>query len=163
MAHRTRLCGPVERGRPGGTDAPDAETFYVQFVGPAIRDAGLDGLLTQIPSTSEARPDPEHVPLALETHRALTETIRRLTGRAVRSFASKYLHFHRPDVFPIYDSRADEKVREHVRGQIGPSVPPGDKDYRPFFARALALRNAIRDQHGLDLSYRQIDRLLLAY
>lgn len=42
----------------------------------------------------------------LNTHKFLMDTFYELTGLEKRSLASKYLHFHCPEKFFIYDSRA---------------------------------------------------------
>ena len=44
---------------------------------------------------------------ALSVHKKLTDAIKNVTGLEKRSFNSKYLHFHCPDIFYIYDSRAN--------------------------------------------------------
>src|ERR1035437_4794922 len=42
----------------------------------------------------------------LLVHKKFTDAIKGTTGLEKRSFSSKYLHFHRPEIFYIYDSRA---------------------------------------------------------
>ena len=103
---------------------------------------------------------PAHV---LRVHENLTKTFRDASGKANRSLASKYLHFHRPRFFPIFDSRANGQVRKMVSGQMRRDYPPGDLEYRPFLARFLFLRDWIANEYGLDLTPREMDRVLLGY
>jgi hypothetical protein len=48
----------------------------------------------------------ETLPAVLRVHEQLVMLAHRATGKAANSFVSKYLHFHFPDVVPIYDSKA---------------------------------------------------------
>jgi hypothetical protein len=51
----------------------------------------------------------------IENHKKLTDLLRTITGQAKRSFASKYLHFHFPKQFYIYDTRAVESARKLIQ------------------------------------------------
>lgn len=51
----------------------------------------------------------------LETHKLLMDTFYELTGLEKRSLASKYLHFHCPEMFFIYDSRARANINKYVK------------------------------------------------
>lgn len=96
----------------------------------------------------------------LDVHLCLVDSLEHLTAKRKRSLASKYLHFHLPDLFFIYDARAAasmdslEKVRVDAGGD-------GDPQYASFVARAMRLRERVKDQHGVELSPRELDRLLL--
>ena len=90
--------------------------------------------------------------------------LRDLTGLEKRALASKYLHFHVPRLFFIFDSRAQRMMRSvwptrqrnlNLRG-CG-----GDPQYELFVARALGLRGQLEDRFGVHLSPRQLDRVLL--
>jgi hypothetical protein len=148
----------VERGRVAGANS---EKFYTDTVAPAFRDSDLDHRLAQVQrGRTIGDGDVQEV---LEIHANLAKTVHKISGRIGRSFASKYLHFHRPLYFPIFDSRAAEGVRKCVVGRAESSFPEGDGEYRSFLARYLTLRRWIEDEHGLRLTPRQIDRLLLEY
>ncbi len=149
----------VERGK---SDDRNAGDFYSEVVAPALRESTVDSDLAQIGGSSRII-DARASGHALATHQRLTRTFQQASGRANRSLASKYLHFHRPNFFPIYDSRANERVRQIVGGHVDRGFPPGDSEYRPFLARALFFRDFIEREHGLRLTMRELDRVLLRY
>ena len=85
-----------------------------------------------------------------------------------RSFASKYLHFHLPKLFFIYDTRAVSALKKIV-----PVLPVEikkyyktlnfDSDYTDFLFRCLYLQKIIASEHNIILSPREIDNLLLEF
>lgn len=152
-------AAPIERGK---LDALSSDDFYPRRVAPMVMGSRLDEHLNQIAPKRDCR-TVDDARLALAVHDALTTAFRRASGRANRSLSSKYLHFHRPHFFPIYDSRASSQIRRMVVGRVPRGFPPGDQEYRSFMARYLALAAWIREKDGADMSPRQIDRLLLRY
>ena len=149
----------IERGKLSDLDA---EAFYSSVVAPVVRASSLDQDLRGIGAARQCL-NIEDVACALGVHDNLTKIFRDASGKANRSLASKYLHFHRPRFFPIFDSRANGQVRRMVLGQIPRGYPLGDLEYRSFLARFLFLRDWIANEHGLDLTPRQMDRVLLGY
>jgi hypothetical protein len=80
-------------------------------------------------------------------------------GASMRSFASKYLHFHRPLV-PIYDSQCAQALRWRVAGVVRSPAQTGlDPDYSEFCARFLALYEDCIHR-GLDVTVKRLDALL---
>ena len=51
----------------------------------------------------------------ISVHNFLTVIFNEISGLDKRSLASKYLHFHLPNLFYIYDSRADNAIRKMVK------------------------------------------------
>jgi hypothetical protein len=100
----------------------------------------------------------------VDQHGRFTTLLRQVTARQTtpRSFAAKYLHFHRP-VVPIYDSYAAERLSALVpRGakQIPVGQPPGSDDqYRSFCARFFWLYDACHQQR-LSLTVKGLDSYL---
>ena len=92
--------------------------------------------------------------------------IAKISKRNNRSLASKYLHFHLPDMFFIFDSRAQKalgsSLLEKVKGKPFSGFYGGDVDYRRFAVRCLNLRENIKQEYGTELTPRQLDNLLLA-
>jgi len=85
-------------------------------------------------------------------------------GKAPRSFAAKYLHFHNPAV-PIYDSYAAFGLGKLVRWDAK-SVPfdcpsEGDAEYYGFCVRFWWLYDACR-QEGLEVTVKALDNYLWA-
>jgi hypothetical protein len=150
----------IERRRPGQS-AVVGDRFYTEVVGPAIARSGLDRRLDKLPAMG----DPAScVGTALQLHGFLVAEFRQLTGLEKRSLASKYLHFHRPDIFFIYDDRAVKAVRRlRTVVPVRPPQPQSgtDREYSDFFHGVLSIRDHIQSRWKRLLSPRQIDRVFL--
>jgi hypothetical protein len=150
-------AAPVERGRSnGGT----SERFYQERVVPAVAKVGLDHTLARIDPGRQCVSTSDTESL-LSAHSSLMDAFASASGRANRSLASKYLHFHRPLFFPILDARAETAMRSMMEGTTDRAFPSGDPTYRWFVARYITLRAWISSELGVALTPRQIDRLLL--
>ena len=80
------------------------DDFYETTVVERIKGSPLDEWLGQLPKRgTDAWAD---LGLAVTIHKRLMDLFSDMTGLAKRSLASKYLHFHRPDMFFLYDTRA---------------------------------------------------------
>lgn len=85
-------------------------------------------------------------------------------GHSVRSWSSKYLHFHAPGV-PLYDSRARGVVKarydlRRVRNQHFACPDEGDYDYSQFVNAFLSLW-VEASELGLPVTVRRLDQFLL--
>src|SRR5690606_16821683 len=98
----------VERRKNKSTDIND--NFYTKTVAPTFRKSKLDDKLSEL-KTLEAD-NVESIKSVLQTHFYLTSILQKITALEKRSFSSKYLHFHLPDFFYIYDSRAVAALRQ---------------------------------------------------
>jgi len=100
----------------------------------------------------------------VEVHGCFTRLLQGVAtdGKAPRSFAAKYLHFHHP-VVPIYDSYATDRLIKLVRwdsGQILFERPDeGDLDYWGFCVRFLRLYEACL-RVDLDITVKSLDTWL---
>jgi len=65
----------------------------------------------------------------------LTDIFTKISGIEKRSLSSKYLHFHFPDLFFLYDSRAVTSSRR-LLPRFKAEIPPKnvDKEYGNFFS-----------------------------
>lgn len=149
----------IERRRPDGITS---EAFYSEVVVQAVLGSSLDEDLARIAPERQCEGHKD-ARLLLATHAKLMDIFREASGRSNRSLASKYLHFHRPLFFPIFDSRADRAIRHTVSGRVPGSFPKGDREYRTYVARFILLRQWIASEYALDLTPRQVDRILLNY
>jgi hypothetical protein len=93
----------VERRRHKGEFLGDA--FY-ENMARTIREANIDSWLRELGDHPR-----DGGQAAIVAHKKLTRLLNGITGSNKRSFASKYLHFHFPAQFYIYDSRADKSAR----------------------------------------------------
>jgi hypothetical protein len=87
-----------------------------------------------------------------------------LTDMNKRALASKYLHFHKPNLFYIYDSRAKEAIskitpRPNYIKEI--TAEEADSEYRIFCRRCQYLCDSISEHFHKTLTPRQIDKILL--
>jgi hypothetical protein len=76
-------------------------------------------------------------------------------------FASKYLHFHRPNVFPILDSYAEKTMRS-ISNKIGLHFDDCECDsrYECFCRQILALKRDLRTVTDMQISLLDLDKLL---
>jgi hypothetical protein len=139
------------------------DDFYARTVAPTIRASALDTWLAALPK--QATFNQQTVALLLATHRQVTRLFSRISGLDKRSLASKYLHFHRPDLFYIYDSRATRGIRallpraRHNQAKFSNKV--ADVQYASFFLRCRALTELVHEEFCVRLTPRQLDNLLL--
>jgi hypothetical protein len=148
----------IERRR-GKEDQND--DFYIQTVAPRIIRSDID---TWIESAAKhTRPSDKSFNTILSVHAAVTGLFSEISGLEKRSLASKYLHFHLPRLFYIYDTRAVEAMRflAPVVGRARGSNESCDNEYRKFAEKCLRLQMHIKDTFRVYLTPRQIDNLLL--
>ena len=102
---------------------------------------------------------------ALELHYSLTKFFYEETKLNKRSLASKYLHFHCPNVFFIYDSRARQNLSKYIHksNKKIENTKNIDYDYMIFCNRMLKLQRYIYNNFNQCLSTRELDDLLLYY
>jgi len=151
----------IER-RKNKTDIND--NFYTNSVAPAFQNSELDKHLNTI--RNEKRITIENIDKILVIHNYLVQVIKKITEMEKRSFCSKYLHFHLPDLFFIYDSRAVTALRQFIS-----RVPQEltyltkingiDSEYANFFVKSFVLRNQIENDFDLKLTTREFDKILI--
>lgn len=107
---------------------------------------------------------PQVVQLHSWLDRALCKKLQKKGGKrqvhSRASFVSKYLHFHRPCIFPILDSLAERAAK----GRIGrlPVATPSDFEVNPRYERfCRAILQLKRSPEFDGKSLRAIDRILL--
>jgi hypothetical protein len=136
------------------------DDFYEKKVACAIRNSSIDLWITSL-----KKADGPGSPKTIEVHKSLMELFRSIAGLGKRSLASKYLHFHRPDVFFIYDSRVRQSITKVFVPKLRrfPDIETGacDPEYKDFVQRCMRLRNHISTSFGLTLTPRELDNLLI--
>lgn len=140
------------------------DNFYTDEVAPAFRDIELDKMLS--PLKNKKITDSTALREMLEVHGYLTRLINKLTNLDKRSFSSKYLHFHLPNLFYIFDTRARDALRQFVK-----NVPSDlrylsrlqllDKEYSNFTCKCFVLQQKIYREFNLFLTPRQLDNFLV--
>jgi hypothetical protein len=140
------------------TKEEDNDTFYLGIVLPKFRSSEIDSRLKSLRQIEVS--DTENIELILETHSYLTSLLKEITKLDKRSFSSKYLHFHLPELFFIYDSRASKALRNYIPKSKRNSKNPTktveyDETYTKFFYKCLELKKAIKDEYTIDLTPRE--------
>lgn len=137
-----------------------SEQIYDDFLNDVLQNSDIiDGkikFLNEI-SLSEIFENLQNI---FDLHSLLTSIMEKATGLEKRSLSSKYLHFHCPNAFFIYDSRARMAINALVKKQQILKYK-GDNEYIEFYLRALELQNFIKNETGILLNPREIDDLLL--
>ena len=106
--------------------------------------------------------------MILKTHNYLTHLTASITDLEKRSFSSKYLHFHLPSLFFIYDSRVVNSLR-HFISRVPSSMEfifesdSVDKEYAKFVCKSFMIRKSILDNYNIDLTLRQFDNILIDF
>lgn len=139
------------------------DSFYIEDVGPPIIRSEIDLWIKD--SKQWSKPNNESFEMLLEVHKRTTQLFKKISGLEKRSLASKYLHFHVPNLFYIYDTRAVEAMRKpelvSVVRRAGRVNASADNEYKKFAAKCLTLQRHIESEFGVYLTPREIDKLLL--
>ena len=139
-----------------------SDGFYEKIVVERIKKSKLDQWLAGLP---ERITDPwTELGSIITVHKRLMDLFSDITGLKKRSLASKYLHFHRPYLFFIYDSRAKESINKITPplSQIRKiTTEDQDGEYHSFCRRAQWMREDISTRFRKNLNTRQLDKILL--
>jgi len=151
----------IERRKNARNGEFKGDVSYIGKVAPEIIHSDIDGLprtLEVINGISEST-----LEAILSVHLNVTDLFSKISGLEKRSLASKYLHFHYPELFFIYDSRAVTAVSHlsNLTGRVGRSKYKADNEYRKFCEKCLNLRKYVEDNFNIYLTARQLDNLLL--
>jgi hypothetical protein len=137
------------------------DDFYLKKVTPLFLKSKIDNLLLKLKSINQIPESPDEI---LAAHFYLMDHLKKINKQDKRSFCSKYLHFHLPGLFFIYDSRAQNAINKIVSSKGSKSVfklKKQDETYAKFVLKALFLRNTIYKDTSILLTPRQLDNYLL--
>jgi serine/threonine protein kinase len=148
----------IERRKNKGNIIND--DFYLKVVIPQIKQSGIDEWIQSCKSKGTKD-------TYLSIHKKTTNLFQRISGSNKRSLASKYLHFHLPNMFFIYDSRSSKGISllfkemniERIKREIDNNL--FDKSYASFYNKCLKAQNEIRMKYNILLNCRQLDTLLI--
>ena len=153
----------IERRK--NADDYQGDDFYYDAVAPKMLEIGkeLDSRIESLKNNTGIIAD--CVPEILSTHKYLMDAFMDLTGLEKRSLASKYLHFHCPEKFFIYDSRARAEIGKIVKRpnkKILLGIDDHDAEYGDFVCRMLELQEYLDEKLGVYEKPRAIDSFLLS-
>ena len=139
-----------------------SDDFYEATVVKKIRESKLDQWLASLP---DQMTDPWcELGSIVTVHKRLMDLFVDITDLQKRSLASKYLHFHRPGLFFIYDSRAKgaiTKVTPSIKKIPKIQCEDEDTEYLALVRRSQWLRDDIKERYNVLLTPRQLDKILL--
>ncbi len=165
---KTRIIGRVysvqlERRKNKGT--LNGDKFYEKKVIPTFKNSGLDGRLSKLRSKTLS---PKIFDEVFQVHKDLMDKIYVITKMDNRSFCSKYLHFHLPDLFFLYDSRLRQSV-SILKGIISTeqkhefllNTNEIDIEYVEFYLKCYNLRTELETFFNRKLTIREFDTVMI--
>ena len=155
----------IERGR-NKEIVKSGDDFYINHVAPCLKYSILDEKLVNL--MNYRRIDGNNFVAILKTHKYLLNLFCKLTGLEKRSLASKYLHFHKPNLFFIYDSRVAAVIRKYkpitmnTFDQLNEIKNTGeDFEYSKFVIKSLEVRNRLEEILERKITPREYDKILI--
>lgn len=153
----------IER-RKKDTDIDNDSFYYDKVVGKMITIGDeLDKRIKALRESEKTIDD--EISLVLQTHLMLTKAFNDISGLDKRSLASKYLHFHCPEKFFIYDSRSSSEIKKIVkknRKQNFSRIYDTDTKYEDFVNRMLVFQKKLLETNSNeDVTPRKLDSFLL--
>ncbi|MHC8950391.1 hypothetical protein [Sphingobacterium hungaricum] len=148
------------------------DNFYLKYVLDVFDKLDLDKdieILKDFKINSVIDLTDEQIDKVLKVHYDLAMAFSE-TNVVKRSFASKYLHFHLPNIYFIYDSRATESLNSIYRSKENNldaksflrTIDNTDEEYRNFYLKAFGLVKEIVDQDkGINITPRILDNVLM--
>ena len=126
------------------TNAKETEegNFYYDYIAPAIKNSDIDKRLERLKKFDY--PTEENMEQILSVHKYLQEVIAQCTADEKRSLVSKYLHFHMPNLFYLYDSYSNNELNKIVKHKSKWNLPENaDDEYAKYFIRSLFVQSQI--------------------
>lgn len=149
----------IER-RPNKAETPG--DFYYDYVATKLMESEIDEKIDSLRKYTSITV--ENLPHILSVHKYLMDQFTELTQKEKRSLTSKYLHFHLPELFMIYDSRVASVITKFAgKKPRGLSIPQdADKIYADFCYKAMQIYQELNGTYS-DTKPRVIDNILLRY
>jgi len=151
-----------------------AEKYYKDFIAPRLKESEIDAKLLTLKASKRINYD--NLKEILNLHSRLIEILKddpnNKNKQNRRSFSSKYLHFHLPELFFIYDSIAYASLNKYKLFIDTNSLKKLKKEYKDenvdpaytdFFLACYLLKEHINEEHDERFNCRNLDNLLLYY
>lgn len=155
----------IERRKTSGHKKDERQALQVIIAAAnSIAHSNVDALLTGINVSDPLTP--ERIEEAAAIHLELCTALSTASHQENSSLASKYLHFHRPNFFPLIDLfvRKGWAWVMDAKGESYAGYTAFRKvaRYRDWCAKYLAMQEDIGNQLGYSVSLRQVDNYLLS-
>jgi hypothetical protein len=149
----------IERRKQKDQNGPKGDRFLLEKVIPEIQrnEKQIETWISDV----KRNPAPA---VCIDVHAKLTELFCTISDMRNRSLASKYLHFHCPGHFYIYDSKAWNSIKGMAQGKRTKvdSTTKDDAEYARFYTMCVELVAYLKQRFGVTLTPRQLDNLLVA-
>ena len=142
----------------------NSDVFYTKKVASKLINSELDSKMKELETAKEIKE--ENIDSILELHKYLLKLFEDITQLNKRSLCSKYLHFHLPKLFFIYDSRSTHGLTHFISrvpnelNNISKSKEV-DEEYRKFFLKSFYVREEIKKYLNIQMTPREFDNLLI--
>ena len=151
----------IERG--AGTNINEAKRnkkdFFLDTITDKIKSSNIDSWLGKLENIEKINID--NYETILEVHHNLTNLFKDISGLNKRSLASKYLHFHYPKLFFIYDSIAKKELTKIVKKKL--DYPKKyDREYAAFVRKCIFFRDKEEEKLRTKLLPKDIDLWLFS-
>ena len=137
------------------------EDYYLDRVAKMICSSDIDKWFDELKKYKTINKN--SITTILDVHLEVTQLFYDISGLEKRSLASKYLHFHFPNLYFIYDSRSLKAISilNEYTGRVQKSAYVADNEYRKLFEKCAVLKEYINEEYNVNMNPRQIDNLLL--
>lgn len=133
--------------------------FSPEYAAHRLGRSGVDRWFAGIATAEQLDPA-----LVFEMHKRVMAVFADLPAEQARAIASKYLHFHFPELFFLYDSRVAAAAYALGQGECGYLArSEHDPEYGRFFACCRKLSERLVGPAGRRLNPRELDRVLRAW
>ena len=141
--------------------------FYEEIIAPAVKKyaSKIDNAIATLSKNAELH-------TIFTAYDIVFKCFHEISGKRNTSLASKYLHFHCPDLFYMYDSRAVSAIGLVLEDySLGKSITSADlkpfaefgesREYIRFYLKCQKCVEAIEKDIGKKFTPREFDNLLL--
>jgi hypothetical protein len=134
------------------------DDFYKTKIVPMLKESDIDVELLKLKGLDSPKGYEKDI---IALHAKLNEKLFSINKQDKISFCSKYLHFHLPNLFFIFDSRANSVINQFVVKKDVHYFDGSDPKYSKFYSKARHFQDRIEAEFYTPLTPRQIDNLFL--
>lgn len=156
------LAASAERRTPSEAEPVSGTANFYDLLGQTVADSMVGELLDMLDEHQDLTP--MLIGDVVKVHSFLCGAVTKVTQKDCSSFSSKYLHFHRPKLFPMMDSRARTALKWVADEQdwvFAYTTAGQSKNYRVYVDHFLRARQLFEDHLKQPVSLRQMDNILL--
>lgn len=138
----------------GGERAP----FSIEAIAHRLEKSGIDHWFSALRTAEDIS-----IASLLDLHARIMPVFGELPEDEARTLASRYLHFHFPELFCIYDAALDQSMQNLLAQAAMPEQPTADAVYAAYFQRCRLLCERLSPMLGRRLSLNELECVLRAW